>query len=248
MNAAGTSLLRFLYTFEFEDGSRKQFEVDLDAETLELVPPHVPERPDWTRLSFNQCENCPLAEDVEYCPVAVNLAPLAQEFQDSISFERIKTTVEAPERTYTKTTALQKALSSLVGLIMVTSNCPIMDRLRPMVRFHLPFAGSLDTAYRALSMYLIAQFFKMKNGKEADWDLKDLVKTYRAISQVNKGISKRLSEASNKDANLNAIVILHSVGDALPYFVEHGFEQIEPLFEVYTNGIADSVPARPSQK
>lgn len=45
-------------------------------------------------------------------------------------------------------------------------------------------------------------------------------------------------------------VILHSLGDSLPYFVEHGFQEIEPLFDGYTNEIIEE-PAqsnRPAQK
>lgn len=238
-----TGLLRFHYKFKFESGSEKEHEISLKADTLEIVSTREMKKPDWTKLTFHQCENCPLGEDVEYCPVAVQLSPLVEMFGESVSFEKTTVTVQVPERTYTKTTALQKALSSLVGLIMVTANCPIMDKLRPMARFHLPFAGALDTAYRALSMYLVAQFFKMKKGQMPDWDLEELVHIYNSISQVNKGISSRLSGATEKDANVNAIVILHSISDSLPYFVESGFQEIESFFEGYTNGESESVEA-----
>ena len=34
------------------------------------------------------------------------------------------------------------------GLIMATAGCPWTDRLRPMARFHLPFATEAETVYR----------------------------------------------------------------------------------------------------
>ncbi len=65
-----------------------------------------------------------------------------------------------------------------MGIYMVTSGCPVMGKLKPMVKFHLPFASGEETSYRMVTMYLLAQFFKYKNGKEPDWDLKNLVKIY----------------------------------------------------------------------
>jgi hypothetical protein len=174
-----------------------------------------------------------LSSEVKHCPVAVNLVPLVQEFTDSISFEKATVTVKSTERTYVKETTVQKALSSLLGMLMVTSDCPVMDKLRPMARFHLPFATAFETMYRAISMYLTAQQLAKRKGKDPDWDLKGLVKIYREISTVNKGISKRLSAASTKDANVNAVVILHSLGDAVPFFIESGLDDLEVFFQDY---------------
>lgn len=232
MNSDQSKPLHFEYRFEFENGTSKQFPVDLDGQTLNYIN-NSPARPEWTELHFQQCENCPLGHDVRYCPVAVNLAPLVEEFKDSVSFEKATVTVKSPDRTYVKETTLQKALSSLVGMLMVTSDCPIMVKLRPMARFHLPFATTFETMYRAISMYLTAQQLVRRKGKDPDWDLKGLVKIYKDISTVNKGISRRLSAASTKDANVNAVVILHSLGDAVPFFIESGLDELEPYFHEY---------------
>lgn len=237
---ASSDTVSLIYKFHFDDGPEKHFEIRLDAATSELVLDETRARPEWTRLKFHQCENCPLDPSVEYCPVAVNLANLVESFQDSISFEKTRVTVITKERTFEKETTLQKGLSALIGIYMVTSNCPIMDKLRPMVRFHLPFATSKETIYRAVSMYLLAQFFVLRHGGKPDWELKDLAEIYKSISIVNKGMSKRVANASNKDANVNAVVILHSVGDAVPYVIENGLNEIESLFKeyVHSRGIA----------
>ena len=226
--------IRYSYSFVFDNGTEKRFEFLLDEKTLQLIPHrNSANNPQWTALGFNQCDHCPLGSEVEYCPVAVNLTPLIDTFKDSLSFEGAQVTVETAERTYVKKTAVQKGLSSMIGLIMVTSGCPIMDKLRPMARFHLPFASGIETFYRAISMYLTAQFFIKQEGGEPDWELKNLIGIYKEISRVNKGMSGRLSSASNKDANINALVILHAFGEAVPFFVENGLEQIESYFFSY---------------
>jgi hypothetical protein len=226
--------LRITYKFQFADNTVKTFEIILDALTLELIADRQTAPPYWTKLSFHPCENCPLPPKTEYCPIAVNLAQLIDEFRDSISYERTTVTVEVPERIYVKETMIQKALSSILGIYMPTSNCPIMDKLRPMVRFHLPFQSSAESLYRTISSYLTAQFFIARDGKEPDWKLRQLVDIYREISYVNKGMWQRVSAASEKDANTNAVVILHSIGDSVPYFIEHGLDEIEYLFAVFT--------------
>ena len=227
--------LNYTYKFTFANGQEKDFAVFQDAKTLELQREADAPKPEWTKLKFSQCSNCPLDDSVEYCPVAINLSRVVETFRDNDSFEQTTVTVETPQRTYSKKVQLQKGISSLLGMIMVTSNCPIMDRLRPMARFHLPFATSLETFYRTVSMYLTAQYFLLRKGESPDWDLSKLLETYKAISHVNKGMSQRLLNASNKDANVNAVVILHSFGDGVSYFIEDGLSEIKDMFSVYVD-------------
>lgn len=239
MEDKNTDRVQLVYRFDFENGPEKDFVIELDAESLSLILEGDQPKPEWAKLKYHQCENCPLADSVEYCPVALNLASLVESFQDSISFEKTKVTVETKERVFVKETTLQKGLSALIGIYMVSSNCPVMDWLRPMVRFHLPFATSKETVYRAVSMYLTAQFFIMRKGGVPDWEMRNLAEIYKAISVVNRGISKRISNASNKDANVNAVVILHSVGESLPYVIENGLNEIEPLFSQYVRQLEE---------
>ena len=75
--------LRYRYTFQFEDETVKQFETRLDARTLELLPQRELPKPEWTKLKYCQCENCPLGDEGEYCPVAVNLSELVKRLKTS---------------------------------------------------------------------------------------------------------------------------------------------------------------------
>ncbi len=226
--------IRFLYSLEFPDNTEKEFEVLLNSKTLELVSKKDLPKPAWTKLKYKQCEHCPLGDEHEYCPVAVNLSALVESFKDSVSFESTNVRVKTNERTYEKTTTLQKGLSSIIGIYMVTSGCPVMDKLRPMVRFHLPFGSMEETVYRAVSMYLTAQYLLMRQGKTPDWDLKKLVEIYKAVEHVNRGISMRLSSASEEDANMNAVVILHAYAEMVSFSIEHKLAELEYIFSEYT--------------
>lgn len=222
--------IRYRYLFTFPNGDEKSFEVSLDAATLELITDTNFPKPDWTKLKYHQCERCPLSDAVDHCPVAVNLSGLVEQFKDSPSFESTTVTVHTPQRAYVRQTTLQQGLSSIIGLYMVTSNCPVMDRLRPNVRFHLPFASSEETIYRGVSMYLTTQYFRMRRGETPDWTLEHLKDIYKEVWLVNKGITQRLSHASSKDANVNAVIVLSMFGSTLDDYLEESLKEIEPLF------------------
>jgi hypothetical protein len=231
INLPGT--LRFRYKFQFQDKTEKQFDVFLDAKTLQVQQAPLEKNPAWTKLQFHKCENCPLTDDVEFCPVAVSIAHLVNEFKFSTSFDKTWVVVESPERTYAQDTSVQNSLSAILGIYMVTSNCPILDYLRPMVRFHLPFATASDTVFRAVSMYLVAQYFRKQKNLEPDWSMDGLVHIYKEVGKVNKGMWKRLSQASNFDANVNALIVLNSFGDALRFSLKKDLQELLPLFNKY---------------
>jgi hypothetical protein len=225
--------ISYAYKFKFQDGRETRFEVVLDNATLELQREDPDPKPEWTKLNYSQCENCPLPNSVEYCPVAVSLAGLVGAFSDATSYEAAEVTVETPQRTYFKKTTLQKGLSAIIGIYMSTSNCPVCDRLRPMTRFHLPFANAIETFFRSVSSYLTAQFLLMRQGQTPDWELKGLREIYKEVNTVNKGMTARLHRATEKDANINAVVILHSFGDGINYFIEGGLAELEPMFGIF---------------
>jgi len=227
--------ITYVYTFRFIEGTTKRFEVNLDPLTLGLVKPEDVPKPEWTKLKYSQCEHCPLEDTVEYCPVAVSLSGLVETFKDALSFENALVTVETPHRTYSREATLQLGLSSIIGIYMVTSGCPVMDRLRLNVRFHLPFASTKETIYRAVSMYLLAQYFRMRRGEAPDWSLDHLAEVYKGVWLVNKGITERLARASSKDANVNAVIVLSTFGSTLNEHLEQSLKEIEPFFRDHTN-------------
>jgi hypothetical protein len=114
---------------------------------------------------------------------------------------------------------------------MVTSGCPVLSKLRPMVRFHLPFAAELETIARSTSMYLLGQYFVSQQGGTPDWSLQGLAANYQAAGLVNRAFAKRLRTAAPKDANVNALIRLHTFAQALPDTIENQLEELKFLFE-----------------
>jgi len=189
--------------------------------------------PNGPKLAYHQCKNCPLLDHIIYCPVAVNISHLIEEFKFSTSYDKTLVVVETPERTYSQETTVQNGLSAILGIYMVTSGCPVLDYLRPMVRFHLPFATATETIFRAVSMYLVAQYFRERKGLEPDWKVEGLVSIYKEISTVNKGMWNRLSKASGFDANVNALIVLNTFGDALRFSLKKDLKNLAPFFTKY---------------
>ncbi|MDD3050773.1 MAG: hypothetical protein PHR06_06455 [Candidatus Cloacimonetes bacterium] len=199
------------YIFKFTDGEQKSFKAELDYETLELINTNRnnSEETDWLKLSYFKCPNCTLkADEHRNCPVAESLNDIIKFFGQYYSTEQVEVTVVSENRDYFKKTSLQRGISSLMGIYTVTSGCPILAKLKPMVRYHLPFASMEETMYRGLSMYLVDQFYRLKEEKSVDWSLTGLAELYNNVHICNETFFQRLKNAASKDANLNALIIL----------------------------------------
>jgi uncharacterized protein (DUF2236 family) len=138
--------------------------------------------------------------------------------------------VTTPERMVTKNTTAQRAVSSLMGLVMATSGCPHMAFLKPMARYHLPFATQEETIFRAVSTYLLEQYFRHKQGLSTDLELENLKEIYAEIRIVNNAIASRLRTVSVQDSAVNAVVQLDMFAQILPYSIEDSLEDLRYLF------------------
>jgi len=223
--------IRFVYTYKFKDSSTKHFDIRLDASTLLLIAKRPENLPLWALLPFNKCAICPLSEqDHIYCPVSANLAGIVEEFKNFVSHESVSVTVACEERFYGKETTVQGGLSPLLGIIMTTSGCPIMEQLKPMVRFHLPFASLDETIFRGVTMFLTAQYFRHQDGKDPSWSLDGLGAIYSEVGQVNRDFANRMRAAAKKDANVNALVNLDVFASMMALAVEDTLGRLKPYF------------------
>lgn len=222
---------KIVYEFTLTNEQKTLFNILIDPETTSMILPEPVSLPYWTSLKYRQCECCPL-ETIgnPNCPVAVNIVKIIEEFKDSISYDDCLIRCTTPERTYHKKTSIMEGISSMLGIIMATSNCSIMDFLKPMARFHLPFSTYDETVVRATSMFLLRQYIECGNDSTHNISLKKLVQHYRKVNLVNEGMLKRISSLGSKDANKNAIIILHSLSQLLSNEISCSLESIVPLF------------------
>jgi len=226
--------IRIEYDLKFEGGRKWSYVVALDPKNLSLVAEENSKKlPEWTKLEVEQCEGCPLSvNENPYCPIAVELSALVEKFKDEISYTQVAVKVKTPERDYFKQVSVQEALLSIFGLIMATSGCPVMNYLKPMARFHLPFASMEESIIRSVSMHLLRQYFQKLKGKEADFELKKLDKKYEQIQKVNMGLSRRIRQVLKAgDANQNTVTTFHCISKMLSMSINRNLRNYEYLFQ-----------------
>ena len=106
------------------------------------------------------------------------------------------------------------------------AGCPWTDHLRPMARFHLPFASEAETVYRSICMYLLA--LEITGADEKGFAA--LQELYENLHVVNRDMSRRLGAATRSDPARNAIALLDSYTTLLPAALERSFDELRPLF------------------
>lgn len=223
---------RFNYIFKFSDGNLKDYNIQLDPESLSLIREDEDHTlADWTRLEFEQCACCPLTPDADpHCPIALNIMELVDNFKEIFSYHDCTVMCRTDERTYSKETCVMEGLSAIFGVIMATSDCPIMEFLKPMARYHLPFSTIEETTVRTASMYLLAQYFRYKDQPDMKINFKTLENHYARVQQVNEGLLKRIKSVSSEDADKNAIITLHSLSQFLSMEIDYSLSGLEPIF------------------
>lgn len=226
--------MRITYRFLFRDNRVETFDLLFHPETMELVGPKPDALPKWTRLEWYQCKGCPLEKsEMPHCPLAVAISELVECFDGLVSHEELKLEVATPGRTISSQTSVQRAVSSMMGLVIPTCGCPRTAHFKPMARNHLPLADSMETLYRAVSMYLLGQYLRKNRGEEADCSLEGLKKIYAGMEDVNMGIARRLRTASETDSSVNAIVLLDVFAKTMPFAIDDGLVEIKSLYSAY---------------
>lgn len=210
------------YQFRFEDKRSVEFRVtDQPADAKGKLPA-------WTRLEHCQCTNCPLkASDSPQCPAAVEILPVVNEFQAEDAYQKVEVVVTDDRRTYSKSTTLEEALRSLLGLKMATSGCPVLSELKSMAVHHLPFASNDEFIMRSVSHYLLEQYLAKRNHQEPDWDLKGLVERNQRLQLVNQALWQRIHSVCKGDSNLKALLNFFSMASSVSFSLESQLRKLE---------------------
>lgn len=215
------------YRITLDDEHDFSYRIELDRSydrEAEIQAPH------WTRLEHQRCANCPLSrEQFSHCPAAVDLHRVIEDFQGLPAVQKALVWVRTPEREYTKVVGLEEGLRALLGVIMATSACPVLARLKPMAQQHLPFANNREFVLRAVSLYLARQYFNLREGRHADWELRGLVRSFQQLQLVNQAFWQRIHDTCKGDSNLKAFLTFFSMASSLTVSLETQLQKIRPM-------------------
>lgn len=226
--------ISIVYEFTLPDGDQERFDLLIDAQTMELISPRPDEQPFWTQLEFEQCPHCPFTPDTHpHCPVALNLVPAIACFAHLMSYEAMTVNVINDNRSVIQKTSAQEGISSLMGLLIASSSCPITHFFKPMARFHLPFANRDETIWRAAATYLMARYFTEQGLSEADMTLSGLEEIYNDVARLNDAVIQRLRKATSRDSAVNALVHLDVFAKFFTPPLEDSLALLKATFEPF---------------
>ncbi|MEO1900395.1 MAG: hypothetical protein ABGX87_01515 [Alcanivorax sp.] len=202
-----------------------------------LAVPDDFEPPAWARLEHHQCAHCPLdPAEHRHCPIARNLAFALPERNLGESFENLQLKVESGQREYHAQTTVQRALSSLFGLVCALSDCPHTRFLRPMALFHLPVSNETETLARTVGFYLLSRYLQRRPHQDMSLDLDDLRQAYHNLGELNRSFVNRL-RGDGSDAPLNAMILLHVLSKDVNWEIE---DQLDALATLFAEATGDS--------
>ncbi|MCA1971298.1 MAG: hypothetical protein LDL44_00520 [Caenispirillum sp.] len=223
-------VVNIMYRFQLGE-TRVDIPLRFDPVSYDLVPGDGATVADWTRLDHHQCTNCPLVpQSQRQCPFAAALAQVIPAFDGLPSIAEVEVEVVTEQRSISAATTLQRGMASVIGLVSAASGCPHTRFFRPMARFHLPFATMEETLFRAFSTHLLGEYFRSGGTSVADVGFERIRAFYAEAEKVNRGMAERLGSVAMSDAALNAIIILNSFAEVVPYFVEERLSELEHLF------------------
>ena len=219
-------MTEILYRFHFPAGAEEiRLEFDPDSFLLKTRPDTPP--PAWAALDFDKCGHCPLsASDHPTCPFAHALSGYVDSFGHLVSHEEIEIEVITPSRRILAHRPLQSGIASMVGLIGATSGCPTLSFYRPMARFHLPFAEEEETVFRVVALYLMRSLMEHQS---PGFDRLNAV--MEEVGKVNESMAARIRDGFDKDAMVNAIVILDCFAMTVPMAIESRFDGLSRIFK-----------------
>ncbi|OGA18096.1 MAG: hypothetical protein A3H32_11265 [Betaproteobacteria bacterium RIFCSPLOWO2_02_FULL_63_19] len=229
---------KIVYIFRLESGIGHRFDVDFDR------PSAAGDLPAWTLLKEDKCPHCPLPDAPgARCPAAADLVPIVEKFSELSSIDRIDVHVLSQECESRKRTDTQTALRALMGLILATSACPILSRMRPLAHMHMPFATGTEMVYRIVSMHVFGRFLR---GEPAGLDgLRDF---FADIDKLNRAFAGRLNRAAQRDASINALLALHSHSMLASMSIEPEMENIRVWFQPASDGAQSEVETKPETR
>ena len=224
----------YSYQFTIPDRPIVKLDFELQLETLEMIHHSNETKPDWTKLEYHQCSHCPLVQsDEPYCPAAVNLIDLVEQFKDIDSIQNVHLEVSTPERTTISDTQIVPALRSLMGLLVATSGCPKTHALKAQARFHLPVSSIEETIVRSASFYILSLY--LRDGSVNENPFGELAQMYEELNMTNHALAKRIRSSIESDSAINAIIQLDTFTEMLQDEIDASFDDLKRFFQPLSN-------------
>lgn len=234
------------YRIKLSEKVTEEFDFALDGKTFELINKEVANPPKWAELGFRQCSHCPLkAEQHPHCPVALQLHTIVERFHDTRSIDEVEVEVITDERHVIQTTAIQRVIASMLGLVFPISGCPKTAYMRPLARFHSPMSNEEETVFNVTGMYLLAQYFLTTTGTRGQFDFSGLTKIYEDMHTLNVAVASRLKGATQSDSVKNAVTLLDMYSTLVPMLIEDQLAEMRPFFRAYVPESAEAATEKP---
>ena len=212
----------------------EHFDFKLDSDSFALKNP-VPENPpEWAALDHKKCSHCPLdSTKHSYCPAAIRLHDLVERFHNTSSIDQVEMAIVTEERKVIQKADLQRAIASMLELILPASGCPKTDHMRPLARFHLPLASEEENIFRITGMYLLGQYFRSISSQGGRIEFKGLIDLYAELAIMNKALASRLQNATRSDSVKNAITLLDMYSTLVPLLLEDQLAEMRGFFKAF---------------
>ena len=191
------------------DGDQINWNFDFSAAgTIHLKNPMDQDIPDWVRLDNHQCSDCTLSAcDYAICPVAEVVAQYAIELRDHSSYEKVDVDIYQKDSGVMRVSniPLQTVVGEIVRLAVFQYSCPIGRKVKSAMVELPPFPESNEI----LNAFAIA--FTGAGMGEGMVLNEEQVYYFKSLQELFGNLCKRLDSVGKGDAQVNGVVMLHSL-------------------------------------
>ncbi|MEO0794013.1 MAG: hypothetical protein AAFX93_02565 [Verrucomicrobiota bacterium] len=203
------------YEIRLEDGRK------VELNTPRRVSPehwqHEKNLPDWTLLTYYQCNNCPLSEErITYCPAAAALSELIDNFATVVSFEKVELIITRPNGQFSLHGSAQMVVFALLVEFVTRAKCPYLFDPSSDKGFYFLCMDVEQLLFRFFSGFLI-QHHLLSSG-EPDPHAVNWNRFQQFMGEIRvalEGLLERIQAQCREDANINALTGAISISKLL---------------------------------
>jgi len=219
---------RVIYNLRAANGTEHTFEIDLERNHNAHFLPPPPARMEL--LEFQRCTNCPFeSADNLWCPTALDIVPLAEPFANSLSIVRFDVWVHTAERSYFKNCICRRT-----QLAVRTGNglkrLPAHGAPQTLAYFHLlslPWKRQCTEQSAPIWSINTSTIRKATSPMGIEKPGRNLQRAAYRQHQLHE----TLTQASNEDANINALQSFVSISSVVEMGLDDMLEKMVPLLK-----------------